>query len=95
MYGYINHLGQFVRPDVVLYNGEALHNPSDEILAEQGYLLRVDTDPPAETGYEPYYVERDGQGVQCWREAIPAEPTAEERIAELEALVNALLGVSE
>lgn len=94
MYGYINHLEQFVRPDVVLYKGEALHKPSNEILAEQGYLLRVDTEPPVESGYESYYVERNGQAVQCWRVA-KNEPTAEERIAELESLLDLLLGVND
>lgn len=95
MYGYIDCLGQFVCPDVVEYKGEALHNPSETVLAELGYLLQVTTEAPADTGYEAYYVERDGQAVQCWRVAASAEPTAEDRIAELESLLDLLLGVND
>jgi hypothetical protein len=90
LYGYINHLGQFIRPDVIEHNGEALHNPSNDILSERGYLLRVDTEPPNDTEYEAYYIEINGRAEQRWRKRDNT-PTPEQRIAELEAALELLL----
>lgn len=45
------------------------YNPTDEMLAEQGWLTVVETDPPeAPEGYhyEPTYTEEDGEIVQGW-----------------------------
>ena len=45
------------------------YNPTDEMLAEQGWLPVVETDPPeAPEGYhyEPTYTEESGEIVQGW-----------------------------
>lgn len=46
------------------------YNPTDEMLAEQGWLLVVETDPPGDAPegyhYEPTYTEEDGEIVQGW-----------------------------
>ena len=45
------------------------YNPTDEMLAEQGWLPVIETDPPeAPEGYhyEPTYTEEDGEIVQGW-----------------------------
>lgn len=45
------------------------YNPTDEMLAEQGWLNVVETDPPeAPEGYhyEPTYTEESGEIVQGW-----------------------------
>ena len=86
MYGYINEKQQFVRPDSVGYDDIIIVDPTDEQLANLGYLLRVDTKPPAETGYVAYYVEMDGKAVQYWRR----EPD----ITTTDDVLNALLGVT-
>ena len=70
MYGYIDNNRQFVRPDSIGYNDIAIFNPTDEQLAEFGYLERVDTEPPKATGYISYYIEIDGKAVQCWEEEL-------------------------
>lgn len=92
MYGYIDHNRQFVRPDSVGYNDITIIAPTDEELAELGYLLRVDTEPPAESGYVGYYVEIDGKAVQHWMKT-PA-PTEVERIEALETALLEMMGVS-
>lgn len=77
MYGYIDYNQQFVRPTSVGYDSVTIIDPTDEQLAELGYLLRVDTEPPAETGYISYYVEENGKAVQYWKKI---EPTQLDRI---------------
>lgn len=45
------------------------YNPTDEMLAEQGWLPVIETDPPvAPEGYhyEPTYTEEGGEIVQGW-----------------------------
>lgn len=46
------------------------YNPTDEMLAEQGWLLVVETDPPGDAPegyhYEPTYTEEGGEIVQGW-----------------------------
>ena len=45
------------------------YNPTDEMLAEQGWLPLIETDPPeAPAGYhyEPTYTEESGEIVQGW-----------------------------
>ena len=46
------------------------YNPTDEMLAEQGWLLVVETpvpgDAPEGYHYEPTYTEEDGEIVQGW-----------------------------
>ena len=46
------------------------YNPTDEMLAEQGWLLVVETDPPGDAPegyhYEPTYTEDGGEIVQGW-----------------------------
>lgn len=62
-------------PDSVVYHDETVLNPSDEILAELGYLELVETMPPESTGYVSYYVEEAGKAVQYWEIEPPVEPT--------------------
>ena len=46
------------------------YNPTDEMLAEQGWLPVVETDPPGDAPegchYEPTYAEEGGEIVQGW-----------------------------
>lgn len=46
------------------------YNPTDEMLAEQGWLNVVETDLPGDAPegyhYEPTYAEEDGELVQGW-----------------------------
>lgn len=86
MYGYIDEKQQFVRPNSIGHDDITIINPTDKQLSDFGYLLRVDTKPPAETGYVAYYVEMDGKAVQHWRR----EPD----ITTTDDVLNALLGVT-
>lgn len=60
------------------------YNPTDEMLAEQGWLAVVETDPPeAPEGWhcEPTYTEEGGEIVQGW--ALVKDP---DDISDSEAL---------
>lgn len=82
MYGYIDSNRQFIKPASVCHNSVVIYNPTDEELKELGYLLRIDTEPPVESGYVSYYVEIDGKAVQHWK--IAPAPSDTERITALE-----------
>lgn len=96
-YGYIDHMGRFIVPDVIEDSGKAVINPTDKVLAELGYLEKVETPQPSDgQNYEEYYVEKDLKAVQHWRAIPEPQPTEEERIAQLEAALDLLLsGVTE
>jgi hypothetical protein len=102
MYGTILD-GQFIPAPNTLTDGGMVHyHPPDEMYAEAGYLLKVDTSPPEQTEedttiYASRYVEQDGQAVQTWEavemvpeEPTPAEPTLEERVQACETEIQEL-----
>ena len=65
------------------------YNPTDEILAELGWLPVIETDPPddppAGYHYEPTYTEVDDEIVQGW-ELIEDPDPGEDEISAEEAL---------
>ena len=94
MRGYIETPMEFVVPAAVEYNGEVIVNPSEEILAELGYLELVESEKPNDgNSYAACYEEKDGKVYQSWHIAAPTDA---ERIAELEEALEMLLsGVTE
>jgi len=60
------------------------YNPTDEMLAEQGWLTVVETpvpgDAPEGYHYEPIYTEESGEIVQSW-ELVEAELSADEALS--------------
>ena len=58
------------------------YNPTDEMLAEQGWLLLVETEhpePPIGYEYQPTYAEVDGEIVQSWT-LVEVELSADEAL---------------
>ena len=62
------------------------YNPTDEMLAEQGWLPVVETDPPDDPPegyhYEPTYTEVDDEIVQGWELVEDPDPGEDEISAE-------------
>lgn len=91
----INSYPQYA-PNPIIVDGRVLGNPTDEMLADAGYLPVIETEPPEvdELHYaEPRYVERDGQIVQEWDVVELPEPEAtpedyEAALAELGVVIN-------
>ena len=73
----INNYPQYA-PRKLHIGDKVVFNPTDEMLADAGYLPVIETEPPEvdELHYaEPSYVERDGQIVQEWDVVeLPPEP---------------------
>lgn len=91
-------------PKTVTWNGCTVNNPSAEKLMELGYKPVVYTDMPtdAETGkhYESSWEESDTEIIQMWNlvddPVYPEpEPTAEERISNLETTTGELKSTSD
>lgn len=81
-------------PNPLVTEWVQIFNPSASQLEESGYKLVVDSEqPPAADGcyFVGGWAEQDGQIVRTWTQtAIPAaEPTTEQRIAALEAVIAA------
>ena len=91
MYGYIDHNGQFIRPTSIGYDSVTIADPTDEQLAEMGYLLRVDTNPPAETGYVSYYVEEDCKAIQQWKKETVEESPSQLDVIESQVAYLAMM----
>lgn len=80
-------------PDKVLYDGNTVFNPPDNILLELGYLPVTYTDPPGDVPegqhYEPHWEQTDTEIRQTWTLADdPVYPEPEPTIAELEAAIK-------
>lgn len=91
-------------PKTVTWNGCTVNNPSAEKLMELGYKPVVYTDMPtdAETGkhYESSWTETEAEIIQTWNlvddPVYPEpEPTAEERISNLETTTGELKSTSD
>lgn len=91
-------------PNPLPVGGSRVYNPSAALYVAHGWLPIIDTPmPDTPEGEEPkYYTYHrevvDGQIVRVWTEteppepetALPAQPTPEERIAQLEGSVKVL-----
>lgn len=91
-------------PKTVIWNGCTVNNPSAEKLMELGYKPVVYTDMPenTETGkhYESSWTESETEISQSWtlvdNPVYPdPEPTAEERISNLETTTDELKSASD
>lgn len=91
-------------PRTVTWNGRTVNNPSAEKLMELGYKPVVHTDMPenTETGkhYESSWTESETEITQSWTLADnpvypDPEPTAEERISNLETTTDELKSTSD
>lgn len=91
-------------PKTVTWNGCTVNNPSADKLVELGYKPVVYTDMPenTETGkhYESSWTETEAEITQVWNLADDPvypepEPTAEERISNLETTTDELKSASD
>ena len=104
MYAKLQNGVLYSAPKTVIWNGCTVNNPSAEKLMELGYKPVIHTDMPenTETGkhYESSWTESETEINQSWtlvdNPVYPdPEPTAEERISNLETTTDELKSTSD